>query len=167
MNSKLKLKQSTPAHPWVTHNNSSGDQRWESSGASMQLISREELRARLDRGDDFKLVMTWTDQAYQAKHIPGSIHIFEPDKALKLLDPEDEIVVYCTNVACNASITAYWFLVNHGYQHVWRYAGGLLDWERAGCFTQIRVSVRGGMDDWKMLLLSSTLRTTGAQKFPL
>lgn len=40
----------------------------------MKLISREELKQKLDRGDDFKLVMALGEWAYLAKHIPGSLH---------------------------------------------------------------------------------------------
>ena len=44
----------------------------------------------------------------------------------------DEIVVYCSNVACPASIMAYQILRSEGYNDICRYAGGLEDWEAAG-----------------------------------
>jgi hydroxyacylglutathione hydrolase len=102
------------------------------AAGGIQLIDREELKAKFDRGDDFWLVMTWNEEVYKAKHILGSTHIFSPERARELLDPEDEIVVYCTNEVCSASIIAYWFLVKNGFRNVRRYAGGLLDWEQAG-----------------------------------
>jgi hypothetical protein len=34
----------------------------------MEQLSREELKAKLDRGDDFKLVMALGELAYNAKH---------------------------------------------------------------------------------------------------
>jgi rhodanese-related sulfurtransferase len=98
----------------------------------VSLISREELKEKLDRGDEFKLVMTYHEWAYKSKHIPDSINIDTSEDALELLDPADEIVVYCTNSACNASVKAYKFLVSHEFKNVRRYAGGLLDWEQAG-----------------------------------
>ena len=98
----------------------------------MKLITREELKEKLDRGDDFKLVMTLSEWAFQAKHIPGSLHVDRPEKTAGLLDPEDEIVVYCSNVACTASQMAYHYLTTQGYQNVRRYAGGIQDWETAG-----------------------------------
>ncbi len=98
----------------------------------VKVISREELKEKLDRGDDFKLVMTLSDWAFQAKHIPGSLHIDKPEKASSLLDPQDEIVVYCSNVVCTASQMAYHYLTSKGYQNVRRYAGGIEDWELAG-----------------------------------
>ena len=98
----------------------------------IKLISRDELKEKMDRGDDFKLVMTYHEWAYRAMHIPGSINIYTPEDALSALDPSDEIVVYCTNVGCMASVKAFMILVSHGFKNVRRYAGGLQDWEQAG-----------------------------------
>jgi len=95
-------------------------------------IDREELHAKLDRGDDFKLVMTLHDWAYRALHIPGSVHFHSVEDALEALDIDDEIVVYCSNVDCVASQYAYRGLIKNGYTNVRRYAGGLADWESAG-----------------------------------
>jgi rhodanese-related sulfurtransferase len=98
----------------------------------MELIERDELKAKLDRADDFKLVMMLNEWAYNAMHISGSINIFTPDKAKDELDPDDEIVVYCSNEACMASVIGYQALKDAGYEHVRRYAGGLVDWQEAG-----------------------------------
>ena len=98
----------------------------------MNLISSEDLKAKIDRGDDFKLVMTLSQWAFQAKHIPGSINVTRPEQTTHLLDPIDEIVVYCSNPACTASQMAYHFLTSRGFENVRRYAGGVQDWEAAG-----------------------------------
>jgi rhodanese-related sulfurtransferase len=98
----------------------------------MKLISREELKRKLDKGADIKLIFALGDWQYRAKHIPGSLHFHDLEEALKVLDQNDEIIVYCSNPACPASIFAYHFLVDHGYKNVRRYAGGLLEWADAG-----------------------------------
>ncbi len=98
----------------------------------MEQISREELKAKLDRGDDFKLVMALGELAYNAKHIPGSLYTSTPQALLAMVSKEDDIVVYCSNTSCIASVAAYQYLVGHGYPHVRRYSGGLEDWETAG-----------------------------------
>ena len=49
----------------------------------------------------------------------------------RALDPDDEIVVYCSNETCFSSISVYYLLKKRGYKHVSRYAGGLLDWGNA------------------------------------
>jgi rhodanese-related sulfurtransferase len=98
----------------------------------VELISRDELKEKLDRGDDFKLVMVLGEWAFRAKRIPGSIHVDNLEKGKEVLSPEEEIVVYCAGPDCIASQAAYHMLVNNGYSHVRRFAGGLLEWEEAG-----------------------------------
>jgi hypothetical protein len=55
----------------------------------MNLISREELKQKLDRGDKFKLVNALGEWAFNAKHIPGSINISKIEDAKKRLNPSD------------------------------------------------------------------------------
>ena len=98
----------------------------------MNLISREQLRRKLERGDEFKLVMTLSGFAYRSKHIPSSLHFETVEEAAAALEREDEIVVYCADVHCVASIYAYRFLEREGFTRVRRYAGGVADWEEAG-----------------------------------
>jgi rhodanese-related sulfurtransferase len=99
----------------------------------MSLITRDELRAKIDRGDDFKLVMVLGEWQYRAKHIPGSINISSPNDPLALeLKKEEEIVVYCSDASCSASAYAYQTLLQRGFTKVRRYAGGVSDWENAG-----------------------------------
>ena len=98
----------------------------------IRTISRDELRAKLDRGDDFKLIMALNRWAFDAKHIPGSIHFDTPDELYAAVKPDDEVVVYCTHVDCLSSVALYRELVKRDYTNVRRYAGGLLEWEESG-----------------------------------
>jgi len=98
----------------------------------MDLIDTEELKAKLDRGDGFKIVMTLGEWEYRTTRIPGSMRISTVQEALETLDPEDEIVLYDSGPTCSASWTAYRLLKTHGYEHVRRYAGGLEAWASAG-----------------------------------
>jgi rhodanese-related sulfurtransferase len=98
----------------------------------VKTIGRDELKAKLDAHDDFKLVMALNRWAYDAKRIPGSLHFDSPDQLYAALSPDDDIVVYCSQVDCLSSVALYRDLVRRGYKHVRRYAGGLLDWEDAG-----------------------------------
>lgn len=98
----------------------------------MKLIDREELKEKLDRTDDFKLVMVLGDYGFRAKHIPGSLNIAAPEVATSELGPDDEIIVYCSGDSCPASRFAYQDLTDRGYKNVRRYAGGIADWEEAG-----------------------------------
>ena len=98
----------------------------------IRTIGRDELRAKLERGDDFRLIMALNRWAFDAKHIPGSLHFDTPEELYASIAPDDEVVVYCSNVDCLASVALYRDLVRRGYRDVRRYAGGLLEWEDAG-----------------------------------
>jgi rhodanese-related sulfurtransferase len=65
----------------------------------VQTVSREDLKAMMDRGDDFVLVETLPEDQYRRAHLPGALNL-PPDrvreKAPELLpDKEADIVVYC------------------------------------------------------------------------
>jgi rhodanese-related sulfurtransferase len=107
--------------------------RYAALGAEpVRTIGREDLKAKLDRGDDLKLIMALNRWAFDAKRIPGSIHFDTPAELYAAVRPEDEVVVYCSAIDCLSSVALYRDLVAHGYRSVRRYAGGLLDWEDAG-----------------------------------
>ena len=99
---------------------------------SMNLISREELKQKLDRGDKFKLINALGEWAFNAKHIPGSINISKIEDAKKRLSHGEEIIIYYSNTSCIASIIGYQLLTRMGYKNVRRYAGGIEDWEERG-----------------------------------
>jgi rhodanese-related sulfurtransferase len=100
----------------------------------IRTIDREELKAKLDGGDDFILIMTHSHAAFEQAHIPGSIHFHPLEQTVADLpqDKNAEIVVYCTDVACVASQMTYHGMVAEGFTNVRRYAGGLADWDEAG-----------------------------------
>jgi rhodanese-related sulfurtransferase len=95
-------------------------------------VDRAELKRKLDDGDPFKLVMVLGPFGFRAKHIPGSLNFGSPEDALASLEPDDEIVVYCANEACAASVYAQRLLESRGFRDVRRYRGGISDWEAAG-----------------------------------
>ena len=95
----------------------------------MKLIDRNDLKAKIDRGENFKLVMTLSDWAFKAKHLPGSLNVTSAGDAAALLKKDDEIVVYCSDERCAASKMAFEQLNAAGYTNVRRYAGGIAEWE--------------------------------------
>jgi hypothetical protein len=66
----------------------------------VRTIERDELRLKIARGDQFKLVMSLNEWAFDGRHIPGSIHFNTPDE-------HDDIGVYCSNPDCLASRAVY------------------------------------------------------------
>ena len=95
-------------------------------------LDREQLRAKIERKDPFKLVMASSDWAFRAKHLPGSIHFKTPEEMFAALAKDEEVVVYCSNFDCHASLATIQKLRAQGYQNVRHYAGGLIDWEAGG-----------------------------------
>ncbi len=64
----------------------------------MKKITREELKARMDRGDDFVLLEVLSEQAYQRAHLPGAIRFQDVGLAPEILpDMSAQIVAYCSN----------------------------------------------------------------------
>ena len=98
----------------------------------IRTIGRDELREKLDRGEPLKLIMALNRWAFDAKHIPGSIHFDTPEALYAAVKPDDEVIAYCSHVDCLSSVALYRDLVRRGYSNVRRYSGGLLDWEDAG-----------------------------------
>jgi rhodanese-related sulfurtransferase len=98
----------------------------------VRTIDREELQRKIERGDEFRLVMALNEWAFRAKHIPGSEHFNTPDELFSSLRPDEEVVVYCTSIDCHSSIALYMALIDAGFVNVRRYSGGLSDWEAAG-----------------------------------
>ena len=65
----------------------------------MKTISRDELKQKIDREDDFLLVETLPAATYHHAHLPGAINL-PPDQVRELAprllpDKAAEIVVYC------------------------------------------------------------------------
>lgn len=98
----------------------------------MNVISKEELREKIERGDNFRLIMALDRHAFDQMHIPGSVHFEDMEEAAKELDPREEIVVYCSNPLCPVSVQAYRTLERHGFTNVYRYPGGITEWAEAG-----------------------------------
>ena len=98
----------------------------------VHTIDRGELQRKIERGDEFRLVMALNEWAFRAKHIPGSEHFNTPDELFSSLRPDEEVVVYCTSIDCHSSVALYMALIDAGFVNVRRYSGGLSDWEAAG-----------------------------------
>lgn len=65
----------------------------------VENITREELKAKIDRGEDFVLVDTMPERYYRHSHLPGAINVPADElreRAPELLpDKNAEIIVYC------------------------------------------------------------------------
>lgn len=107
---------------------------------AVKEITREELVAKLDGGEDVVLVETLGPKYYEDAHLPGAINIphTEVDELAPRLLPDKsaQIVVYCSNSACQDSPQAARRLSAMGYQNVYDYEDGKQDWINAGLPTE-------------------------------
>ncbi len=93
----------------------------------------EDVKKRLDSGDDFHLVDVREESEYAASHLPGAVHIgkgvIERDIETKIPELDAEIVLYCgggyrSALAADA-------LQKMGYTKVISMDGGFRAWKEA------------------------------------
>lgn len=101
------------------------------------VVDRERLRELVDEGA--LLVEVLPSNEYQEDHLPGAINL--PLRRLEkeardFLDVALPVIVYCWDTACDLSPRAAWRLEAMGYQQVYDYEGGKVDWMAAGLPTE-------------------------------
>ena len=99
-------------------------------------ISRDELRAKIESGEDFVLVDALAPMSYARSHLPGAINLplewVDERAPRRVPDLDTEIVVYCIDVKCTSSVFVGERLRSLGYTNVRHYADGKDDWTAAG-----------------------------------
>ena len=99
-------------------------------------ISRDDLRAKLDRRDLIVVLEALPSSYFEDAHLPGALNM--PHDQVDALAPTlipsltTEVVVYCANEPCPNSGIAARRLAALGYTNVREYAGGKEDWVAAG-----------------------------------
>ncbi len=64
----------------------------------VKTISREDLKEKIDGGDDFVLLEVLSEQSYTRGHLPGAIRFQGRDMIPDLLpEKTTEVVAYCSN----------------------------------------------------------------------
>jgi rhodanese-related sulfurtransferase len=64
----------------------------------VKTIDREDLKEKIDRGDEFVLLEVLSEASYGRAHLPGAIRFQDLDLIPALLpDKTTEVVAYCSN----------------------------------------------------------------------
>jgi rhodanese-related sulfurtransferase len=64
----------------------------------VKTISREDLKQKIDRGDEFVLLEVLSEASYGRAHLPRAIRFQDMDLMPDLLpDKTTEVVAYCSN----------------------------------------------------------------------
>ena len=100
----------------------------------IQEISVADVKARLDRGEQFQLIDVREDREWAIEHLPNAKHlgrgILERDIEEHLPDTETEIILYCGGGF--RSLLAAENLQRMGYADVKSMADGIRGWRKAG-----------------------------------
>src|SRR5688572_23956124 len=107
----------------------------------MDTITRDQLWAKIDRGDRFQLVDALPAARYAEWHLPGAINLpseFVHELAPRLLpDLDEEIIVYGAGPSSFASARAARMLQALGYSRVREYRGGKQEWQACGLLIDV------------------------------
>lgn len=94
----------------------------------------DQIKARLDRGDQFHLVDVREESEYAKDHVAGAVSlgkgIIERDIEQKFPDTGAELVLYCGGGFRSALAADN--LQKMGYTNVWSMDGGIRDWREKG-----------------------------------
>jgi rhodanese-related sulfurtransferase len=101
----------------------------------MQIVSKAQLKQWIDSKQDMLLIDVLPRESFNKQHLPGAINIpvmdnpnFAKDVEAKARTKNQQIVVYCANMQCDASQQAAKKLENAGFNNVKRYEEGLEGW---------------------------------------
>ncbi len=103
----------------------------------MELIHREELQEKMQRGDDFALVEVLDEEVFRKKHLPGALNVpvneenFAERIRTVVPDTSREVVLYCWDSECPLAGKAARIMEAEGYGNVKRYPEGKKDWLNA------------------------------------
>ncbi len=102
----------------------------------VQTISRDALKAAIDRREPLVLLEALPPMYYEDAHLPGALNLPHDQVdalAASLIPSQDAlVVVYCANLPCPNSVIAAKRLAALGYTNVREYAEGKQDWIEAG-----------------------------------
>ena len=112
----------------------------------MKTITRNDLWNALQNKEEITLIEALSQEEFDKAHIPGAIQLTKDDVETKaptaLKNKDARIVVYCANLACDASPAVVGKLDALGYKNVSDYQEGKADWIAAGHPVEATKAVR-------------------------
>lgn len=103
-------------------------------------ITKEELKEKMDSGDNFVLLDVLGEDSYKNIYLPDAkVADAHQEKEDFLDDVEElvenksqEVIVYCASFSCQLSPKAAGILAESGYDNIYDFEGGLKDWAKGG-----------------------------------
>lgn len=102
----------------------------------MNEITTVELKAMMDKKEEFTFLDCRRKESFDREHLPGAINLRWNeimDRAKDMLPPKSaRVITYCSDFTCDASILCYKNLKKLGFTKLLEYSGGLEDWKAHG-----------------------------------
>lgn len=135
--------------------------------AAIRQVTLEDLKARLDAGEDITLVDVREKDEWRQGYIPGAIHLprgfLEMQAASRIPDKSKKIVVYCAGGIRSAFAAR--ALMELGYENVESANPGFGDWKDKGYPTQVPFAFTDAqLDRYSRHLLLPEVGEIGQQK---
>jgi rhodanese-related sulfurtransferase len=94
----------------------------------VQEVSVEQLKARMDAGEQPRVIDVREGWELEISRIPGTLHLpmNQIPERLAELDPEQELIIMCH--AGGRSLRVAHFLESRGFRSVANLTGGILAW---------------------------------------
>jgi rhodanese-related sulfurtransferase len=104
-----------------------------SKAAPPPVITKDELRERLLKGDDVQIVNIADPKHHELGVIEGSLKIPYAELSGRMMElvKSREVVTYGTDSSCDRSRMAAELLMKRGFSVCW-YDGGIREWSAAG-----------------------------------
>jgi rhodanese-related sulfurtransferase len=102
----------------------------------MEAISRNQTREMIT-SNGVTVVEVLSPEKYREYHLPGAINVplgndFDQRIQDAIPDKSAPVIVYCYDADCDASPKAARRMAKLGYQTVYDYEAGKVDWKEAG-----------------------------------
>ncbi len=106
------------------------------SSSMIKTITKEELREKINLGEEFKLVDVRDTPDYEKEHIVGAVHLLisemDQEKLETMFHRDDLIITYSLDRDCPAKIIAAKKFMEFGYSNVLAYEGSWKEWKESG-----------------------------------
>ena len=103
-------------------------------------ITKEEIKRKIERGENFKLVDVRDTPDYETEHIKGAIHLLisemREEKIAAMFSKNDIIVTYSEDINCPAKKIAAEKFLDYGFTNIYFYPGSWQEWKKSGLPTE-------------------------------
>jgi rhodanese-related sulfurtransferase len=102
----------------------------------MTTVDRDQVKRMIDE-DAAMLIEVLDADRFEEFHLPGALNVplsgdFDNDIQDVVPDKHEPVVVYCQDEKCDASPQAARRMEQLGYDRVYDYGPGKVDWKKAG-----------------------------------